>query len=106
MPTRRVPELGTPGPQQLDDQTEQSDSSGWPRPVVDIRDDLVALAHDAYAAGRVVDPRRLDALADELAWAAAVARIYGGDATATEEFERAVRETAELARLTRQAVAA
>jgi hypothetical protein len=71
----------------------------WPRPVREIRDDLVTLAHDACAGGDVVDPARLEALADELAWAASIARLYGGDATATEEFEAAVRETAELARL-------
>jgi hypothetical protein len=52
--------------------------------------------------GGVPDPRRLDVLANELAWAASIARMYGGDATATERFARAVEETAELARLTRR----
>lgn len=81
-------------------------STEWPRTVREICDDLVDLAREAWNAGRVVDPHRLAYLADELAWAAATSRLYGGDPAATERFEAAVRETAELAALTRQAVAA
>jgi hypothetical protein len=71
----------------------------WPRPVHEIRDELVKLAQDACTSGDAVDAGCLDLLADELAWAASIARLYGGDATATEEFAAAVCETAELARL-------
>jgi hypothetical protein len=76
----------------------------WPRPVREIRDELCDLA-----ASPPVSAVRLDELANELAWAAAIAAMYGGDTAATEKLERAVRESAELARITaahRRAVAA
>jgi hypothetical protein len=72
------------------------------RPVAAIRDELVELAREAWAAGRVVDPHRLSSLADELAWASAFARLYGGSTDALDRFEAAVRETAELAQLARR----
>ena len=63
----------------------------WPRPVREIRDDLVRLAHDASASGDPVDSVRLDVLADELAWCASIAKLYGGSSTATEAYEAATR---------------
>ena len=62
----------------------------WPRPVREIRDELVTLAGTPTAC-RPVDPARLDTLADELAWAAAIALMYGGNSAATQQLERAVR---------------
>jgi hypothetical protein len=83
---------------------EHQQFTAWPRPVREIRDELCSLA-----ASPPVSPMRLDDLANELAWAAAIAAAYGGNTDATDRLERAVRETAELARITasrRQAVAA
>jgi hypothetical protein len=70
-----------------------------PRPVAEIRDEVVRLAADAYEAGKVVDPNRLEQLARELDEAAALATMWGGDATATETFAREVEHCAELARV-------
>jgi hypothetical protein len=102
-PTRRTPELRTPGhSRNIDLDADAHDSTGAPRPVVEIRDELVEIAREAWLAGEVVDPHRLSRLADELAWAASFARLFGGDPLATNRLETAVRETAELAQLLRR----
>jgi hypothetical protein len=67
---------------------------------------LVELAREAYEAGKVVDPPRLEELAHELFQCAGLVKVYGGNADATERYARAVEETAELARLISQRVRA
>jgi hypothetical protein len=69
--------------------------------VVEIRDEHVEIGRQAWANGTGVDPHRLSELATELEWAASFARIFGGDATATEKYAAATAEAAELAALLR-----
>lgn len=112
MIARNGPRVGTGdrnGTQSVDQVKDIALLRPWPRPVREVRAELEALSVQAYEAGTGVDANQLDRLAYELVWCAAVARAYGGDATATEEFARAIERTAELARLTRthrEAVAA
>ena len=69
-------------------------------------DDLVKRPREAWSAGEVVDRHRLSALADELAWSAAIARAYGGDPSEDATRAAMAPATAKIAALTRQPAAA